>query len=498
MSESDPAILVIDDELGMREGCRKTLTAEGYQVETAEDGFAGLERFEQRDDFAVALVDLKMPRLGGLEVIERLRALDEDVVLFVITAYATIDTAVEATKRGAYGYIPKPFTPDELLLAVRNGIERRTLSLETRQLREERERQLLEVAFERSKCNTVINCMTDGVVVVNRDRQIVLRNAAAARILPPCAALPLPSPLDGLPCGEFRAIVGEALRASSAPLIVSKELSLEDSTYMVNASPVFEPHGEMLGAVALLRDITPLKKLEVAKSTFVSMVAHEIKSPIAVIEGYLNVVLRGLNGQNLEEDRRRMKRALVRAQTLGSLVSELLNLTAIETGHFTIKRSPLDLGMIVARAVESCRQKAAEKGTTLTLDQDDENSYEPVLADETSMLSIVTNLVDNAIKYTPDGGHVDVVVQRNEMYVTVTVCDNGIGMTNDEASHAFDEFFRAKNAYTTHVPGTGLGLSLAKRLAEMHHGRIAVETVQGQGSTFTVSVPTAAIAGGVQ
>ena len=135
MSESDPAILVIDDELGMREGCRKILTAEGYQVETAEDGFAGLERFEQRDDFAVAMVDLKMPRLGGLDVIERLRAIDEDVVLFVITAYATIDTAVEATKRGAYGYIPKPFTPDELLLAVRNGIERRTLSLETRQLR---------------------------------------------------------------------------------------------------------------------------------------------------------------------------------------------------------------------------------------------------------------------------------------------------------------------------------------------------------------------------
>ena len=496
MSESGPSILVIDDELGMREGCRKILAAEGYGVETADDGPAGLELFKRPGDFAVALVDLKMPRMGGIEVVEKLRGLDKDVVLLVITAYATIDTAVEATKRGAYGYIPKPFTPDELLLAVRNGIERRALSLETRQLREERERQLLEVALEQSKCNTIINCMTDGVVVVNRSSQIVLRNAAAARIIPQCAALPLPSPLTGLQCEEFRAIVGEALRESSAPVIVSKEMPLGKSTYMVNASPVFEPNGEMLGAVAVLRDITPLKRLEVAKSTFVSMVAHEIKGPIAAIEGYLNVILSGLAGQDSERDRKMMERAVVRAATLRCLISELLSLTAIETGNFTIRRSPLDLSVIVAEAVASYKDKAEAKGITLGLHRDEDGSREPVLADDTSMLSVVTNLVDNAIKYTPDGGHVDVVVQHNEMYVKVTVRDDGIGMTSDQADRAFDEFFRAKNAYTTHVPGTGLGLSLAKRLVEMHHGKIRVQTAPGQGSAFTISVPTVAAAGG--
>ncbi|HUT13363.1 MAG TPA: response regulator [Thermoguttaceae bacterium] len=495
MREWGPSILVIDDELGMREGCRKTLADEGYEVQTAEDGLAGLELFKRPGDFAVVLVDLKMPRMGGLEVVEKLRVLDQDVVLLVITAYATIDTAVEATKRGAYGYIPKPFTPDELLLAVRNGIERRALSLETRQLREEREKRLLEVAFERSKCNTVINCMTDGVVVVNRDRQIVLRNAAAARIIPECVALALPAPLSSLPCPEFRAIVSQALRESSAPVIVSKELLVGKSTYMVNASPVFEPNGEMLGAVALLRDITPLKKLEVAKSTFVSMVAHEVKNPIAAIEGYLTLILSGASGSNAERDRAMMQRAVVRAQTLRCLVSELLNLTAIETGNFTIKRSPQDLRTIVARAVESYKEKAESKRITLALYQDGKGPCESVLADEASMLSVFTNLVDNAIKYTPDGGHVDVVVQHNEMYVKVTVRDDGIGMTSNEADCAFDEFFRAKNAYTAHVPGTGLGLSLAKRLVEMHHGTISVEAAPGLGSIFTVSVPIAAVAG---
>ena len=494
MNEFGPSILVIDDELGMREGCRKILVAEGYEVETAQDGLAGLELFKQPGNFAVVLVDLKMPGMGGIEVIEKLNALDEDAVLFVITAYATIETAVEVTKHGAYGYIPKPFTPDELLLAVRNGLERRALSLERKRLREEKERQLLEVALERSKCNTVINCMTDGVVVVNRDSQIVLQNAAAVRILPKCAGLPLPSPLDGLQCGKLRSIVGEALRAGSTPVIVSKEVSIGKSTYMVNTSPVFEPHGEMLGAVAVLRDITPLKKLDVAKSTFVSMVAHEIKGPVAAIEGYLNVILSGVAGQDPERNRKMMERTVVRAQTLRSLVSELLSLTAIETGNFTIKRSPLDIGVIVAETVAPYKEKAEARRIALTLHQDGEGACEPVLADETCIRSVVTNLLDNAIKYTPDGGHVDVLVRQNGMYVSVVIQDNGIGMTSDEADRAFDEFFRAKNTYTTHVPGTGLGLTLAKRLVELHNGKISVQAAQGQGSTFAVSFPTAAAA----
>jgi len=485
------SILVIDDELGMREGCRQILATEGYEVETAEDGSAALDLFTRRGEFAVALVDLNMPGMGGMELVEKLHQLDEDIILLVITAYATIDTAVEATKRGAYRYVPKPFTPDELLLAVRNGVERRALSIKSEQLREEREKQLLEIAIERSKCNTIINCITDGVVVVNRDSQVVLRNAAAARIMPECAGLPLPSPLDGLQCDELRAIVSEALRADSAPVIVSKALALGNSTYMVNASPVCEPNGERLGTVALLRDITPLKKLEVAKSTFVSMVAHEIKGPIAAIEGYLNVILSGLDGQDPKEHTKMMERAVVRAQTLRCLVSELLNLTAIETGNFSIRRSPLDLGVIVAQAVESCKGKAAAKGVTLSLHQDDNGCCESVLADEMALLSIVTNLVDNAIKYTPDPGHVAVRVRHQGPWATVTVQDDGIGMTQAEQERAFEEFFRAKNKQTAHVPGTGLGLTLVKRMVEMHQGRVRVSSTPGKGSVFTVHLPVA-------
>jgi DNA-binding NtrC family response regulator len=175
-----PRILVVDDEPGIREGCRKILASEGFEVITAGDGKAGLEQFLDRGPFAVLLVDLQMPRMSGLELIRELRGRDPDIVPIIITAHATIDTAVEGTKQGAYSYIPKPFTADELLLSIKNGLERRTLSLEARRLREEREKRLLEVASERSKSNTIIACMTDGILVINTEGLVVLRNAAAA------------------------------------------------------------------------------------------------------------------------------------------------------------------------------------------------------------------------------------------------------------------------------------------------------------------------------
>jgi signal transduction histidine kinase len=482
-------ILVVDDERGMREGCRKILTAEGYDVVTAEDGIAGLEAFERRPGFAAALVDLKMPRMGGIELIERVRKRDEDVVLLVITAYATIDTAVEATKRGADGYIPKPFTPDELLSAVRTNMDRRALVIEARRLREERGRRLLELAFERSKSSTIISCMTDGVLVVNRDRQIVLRNAAAARLVPECENLPpATAPLNALECAPLRDFLAEVLDAGSEPGIVSKEIALAKSVYMVNASPVREPNGEILGAVAVLRDITALKRLELAKSMFISMVAHEIKNPLAAIEGYLNVILTGVAGEDPARDREMMRRALVRAETLRTMIAELMNLTAMETGNFGIKRTPLDLDEVVAEAVTSCQEKAAQKNIELSVNSD--RAGERVLADRAAMVRVFTNIVDNAIKYTPEKGHVEVLIEHNNLYVKVMVRDNGIGMTQLDSDRAFEEFFRAKNEYTARVPGTGLGLTLVKRLVDMHQGTVTLESSPGKGTTVTVILHT--------
>ena len=368
MSAEPIRVLVVDDELGMREGCRRILEPEGYEVETAEDGLAGLELFRKRRDFAVVLVDLKMPRMGGLELIEEVRALDEDPALLVVTAYATIETAVEATKRGAYGYVPKPFTPDELLVHVRNGVEKRGLLLEAKRLREERERRLLEVAYERSKSSTIINCMTDGVLVVNRDGRVVLRNPAAARIIPGLERASLAAPLDiAVGCAELKGLLAEAMNVDTRRMIASEEIVLGDCTYMVNSSPVTDPAGGTLGAVAVLRDITALKKLETAKSMFVSMVAHEVSRPLGVIESYLNLILSDAVETDAERAKQMMRRARSRAQGLRQMVSDLTDLAVIERGKFMLRRQPLDIGHVLAEAVRSCREKAEEKQIHLSL-----------------------------------------------------------------------------------------------------------------------------------
>ncbi|UCB45276.1 MAG: response regulator, partial [Spirochaetota bacterium] len=204
MNENKSRILVVDDEAGMREGCRRVLTSEGYKVETAEDGIGGLELFKKRDHFSAAIVDIKMPRMDGIELIEKIHEIDEDAILLVITAYSTINSAVEATKRGAYGYIPKPFTPDELLLPVKKGLEKRALTLEARRLNKEKEKRLLEIASERSKANTIIRCMTDGIIVVNMDKQIVLHNTATISIIPELKSIPLPTTVTSIHCVELQ------------------------------------------------------------------------------------------------------------------------------------------------------------------------------------------------------------------------------------------------------------------------------------------------------
>lgn len=486
MSATAQKILVVDDELGMREGCRKILVSEGYRVETAGDGQAGLDLFRKHKDFDAALIDLKMPRMGGLELIEAIRREDQDIVLLVITAYASIQTAVEAVKKGAYGYIPKPFTPDELLLPVHNGLEKRALSLEAARLRQERERRLLEVAYERSKGRTIINCMTDAVLVINQQRQVVLQNAALSRALPDAVTRELPVPMDRLDCPALEELLEESLGSEPGPVICTREIRIGESTFMVNASPVFEPGQETFGAVAVLRDITDLKKLSEAKSMFVSMVSHEIKAPLAAIEGYLKIIEGGLASGGPGESSRMVARCLVRAEELRKMVSELMNIVAMEKGQFTIKRVPVEIEGIVAEVVESFSEKAAAQGVKVSLELPEAKVRKRVLVDGGSMHSVFSNLLDNAIKYTPEGGNVEVRVEYDAFRVKVSVRDDGIGMSAEEKARIFDEFYRARNEQTSEIIGTGLGLCVVKRLVELHQGGVTVSTSPGRGSEFCI------------
>ena len=177
-------ILVIDDEQIMRDGCSRILSKDGWSVICAENGEQGLEEIQSHPEkIDVILLDLMMPGMSGMEVLDQVRAIDPNLLVIVITGYATVESAVEAMKKGAYDFIPKPFTPDQLRIVVRRALERRALQKEAEFLRREREKSLRDIATEKSKVKTIINCMGDGVLVCDRDGCIVLSNPAASRML---------------------------------------------------------------------------------------------------------------------------------------------------------------------------------------------------------------------------------------------------------------------------------------------------------------------------
>ena len=177
-----PAILVVDDELGFREALRRVLGNRGYAAETAANGEQALD-LASRKPFGLALVDLKMPGIDGFEVIERLRTISPQTLCIVVSAFATVESAVQSTKKGAFDFVVKPFVPDDLMVVVRRAEERWRLAAEAERLRQERDAHLLEIATEKSRLRTIIESMADGVLVVNIDAEVVLDNPEARRLL---------------------------------------------------------------------------------------------------------------------------------------------------------------------------------------------------------------------------------------------------------------------------------------------------------------------------
>lgn len=504
----EPAnILVVDDELGIREGCRRVITAMGHRAEVAATGEEALE-LAKKHAFDLILLDMKLPGVSGMDIIQTFHEIDPDLVCIMITGYATIQTAVEATKRGVFEYLPKPFTPDELIAIINKGLERRRWLLEARRLREERERSLLAVAEEKSRSRTIINCMMDGVLVTNREGQLVLYNPAAMRMLGIKTALPEAVPVRGaLGHPELEEIIAGSLSpAASGTAMVVREIEVGDLVLMANVAAIRSQEaltgtqppverqsspeqGEILGCVAVLRDITRLKEVERIKSQFVSMVSHELRAPVAAIQSYLDLMLSGLAGDDPEQRRHMLTRCSERAKALIALVDDLLQLSRMEAGRVARKLEPVALEDVVREVMELFQSQASEKGISMQLHSS--CSVPPVLADKEDITRVVTNLVSNAVKYNKEGGRVDLTVSCSDGYVRLDVADTGIGIPEQELPRIWEEFHRVKTPETRGISGTGLGLSIVKKIVDAHHGHLEVESKVGEGSVFRVYLPAA-------
>ena len=487
--EDGHKILVVDDEMGIRRGCERVLRSEGHRVLLAEGGKQGIEALKKEPDIDLVLVDLRMPGMSGHEFLAEAAIIAPETVFVMITAYATIEAAVEATKRGAYDFIAKPFAPDDLLRIVHRALERARLLRERNRLKEERQQQLLELMTEQSRLRMIIDCMTDGVLVCNAEQVLVLYNPAALKLVS-CI------PSDETPLDVETALQSEELAqmisvAATQRKRLSGEIRLgsgsEGMWILANVAPVSEgSSGQFLGTVSVLRDITEMKRVEQIKAQFVNMVAHELRSPLSAVDGFLSLLEQGY----VKEEEKRQEliaRSRQRIGALVDLVSDLLDGAQIEAGTVRREISPQDIEILLGE-VMSYMKPLAEKNQ-VHMEMLVPKGLPPVQADKEDLIRLFTNLVSNGIKYNKRNGSVRIVAEQEGPYLKVAVVDTGIGVGKEGLGRLFTEFFREKKEETRDIKGTGLGLSIVKATVDFYHGQIEAESEIGKGTTFTVRLP---------
>ncbi|HEX9742918.1 MAG TPA: ATP-binding protein [Nitrospiraceae bacterium] len=238
------------------------------------------------------------------------------------------------------------------------------------------------------------------------------------------------------------------------------------------------------------RDITALRRLEQVRKDFVANVSHELRTPLTSIKGYVEALLDGAK-DNPEETTRFLQIILNQSDRLNLILEDLLQLSQIESGLVRFKRDPVHLGALVERTLPLLRQLADKKRQTLTIALP--SDLPPVTGDEDRLVQVLTNLVDNAIKYTPEGGAIHVAGQQSgdPAQVELSVADTGIGIPDADRPRVFERFYRVDKARSRELGGTGLGLSIVKHIVEGHGGRIWVEGNRPSGSRFIVRLPTA-------
>ncbi|MDQ1336536.1 MAG: two-component system, OmpR family, phosphate regulon sensor histidine kinase PhoR [Thermodesulfobacteriota bacterium] len=480
-------ILVVDDEKAIRDGCHRVLTGKGYAVVTAENGKIALDIL-LKEAIDIILLDLKMPVMGGEEILGIVRKTYPDIPVIIITGHGTVDTAVVCMKSGAYDFITKPFQIDQFLLTITRAAEKRRLEQKAIQLKEENMRNLYDLNLEKSRLKAIINRMANGVMVTNRNLEVVLHNPALMRLMEMSTEIENPAPISRIT--DERSLIDTLKQILTGEFpeeeSISQEIEAGKRTLRAISAPALGPDKNIAGTVTVLEDITAYKQLDQMKSDFVNMVAHELRSPLVSIRQINSVLIEGLAGPLAEKQQEFVKRGMNKIDSLLELINDLLDVARIEAGKMVQHRVPTDMGRIIEETVALMGPRAQEQGIHLTHSCE---GLKPVLADPKNMEEVINNLVSNAVNYSPEGGLVMIIARGLAEYMEIKVEDTGVGISPEELPKIFDKFYRVKHPKTRQVMGTGLGLAIVKGVVEAHHGTIDVESVVDRGTTFRVLLP---------
>ena len=362
------------------------------------------------------------------------------------------------------------------------------------------ERRIAELESDRRLLRAMLGNMAEGVAAVDARRRLLFANAAAARML-------------GIGLGSVGRLFVELIRSPQVQEAIEAtlsgkgpgrvEVSVPDPEGRLLSQPlVLAIHGTPLpgtppvGAVFVFHDVTETRRLERIRQDFVANASHELKTPVASIKAYAETLLDGAL-EDPRVNRRFLQSIDEQADRLDRLVLDMLSLARIESMQGTFEHVATPLAPIVRRCVDAQRERAATKDLDYRVEIAPEAEHFVVLADDEALRQIADNLVDNAIKYTPEGGRVAVILSADpENWARLEVADSGIGIPREDLHRVFERFYRVDKARSREVGGTGLGLSIVKHLAQTLNGQVSVESRVGVGSTFTVRLPLIAAESG--
>jgi signal transduction histidine kinase len=543
-------VLVVDDEDAGRLAIAGVLRSEGFFIHLASDGASALRQVcESRPDVVIA--DLSMPVMGGIELCERLQELDPDLPVILVTAFGDMESVVLGMRAGAHDYLTKPLQMETVLASVLEVVERRAEKVSRRSSRPPvaaakasrvpitdaipssavvpakdsldrvvvRRKQLARVANElrtinerlvissireqehaereaqqRAQLDALLGNLSEGVVIADAHGQIRMINQAASHMLG-LEGQP-PQTVDELAALEARATGGVLPPIGERPLARAlrgeefAECELhrarpggDERRLVASGTNVKDERGNVELAILVLRDVTELRRLERQREEFTALISHDLRNPLNSIQ-LLAATIRSRAARNAPVEQaaelaQRIEQNVVR---MASMVDEILEAAQLETQSVELSREVCDLRKLVDEVVFRLDDVRAHRVVV-----EGEDAPYSALADQPRLERAITNLVTNALKYSPGDANVRVLLTRRGSDIVINVVDRGIGIAREDLARLFERYYRAPSG--KRIGGIGLGLYITRLLAEAHGGRIEVESAPGQGSSFKLVLP---------
>ena len=510
MSQPRAKILLVDDEPSILLTAREILERENYSIDVVADGASAVRALE-KNAYDLVLTDLKMEGMDGLELLAHVQKQSPQTVTVMMTGYGSLDSALEAVRNGAYEYLLKPVSVEELKQAVWRSLERKRFSeidtlynvsteLAKLQTRDAIAGTIIEAAKKILNLDQVHWFSMEGDGGIRAPERFAARvrralerletgepvinfNSVPAEVEFASSAL-IPGFSNGRLVGVIFAAYDEAIEFHASALRFLGGLAVQAALAFDNISLIEELRRNNASLAEANRK---LKELDALKSQFLSVATHELRTPLSVVLGYNAMIEETAESRLTEEERGLLRESLSACKRLMRLVNSMLDLSQMQSGKLRLQFSLCDLRPSLESVVGLFEAEAHKRGINLELRIPE--TLPKVEIDSERIEQVLVNLVSNALKFTDREGTVSVELKTTENDFEIQVRDTGIGIAPEHQMEIFDEFMRVRHGKAIGRPGSGLGLAIVRRIVHGHGGDISVNSTPGRGSTFRVTLP---------